>query len=172
MPDSDKSDAPPGWSAAYEAHAARMHRMAILLVGHDDADDLVTDAVQRAVSSRRWPTIEQPGAYLTRTLIHLATDRRRATSRRIGRERRTTGSDRVESRVADIERKLVVAAALGSLSASQLAVVYLRYWEDMTLQQVASHLNIRVGSASTHLDRAKRRLRIELASAHQEGDQP
>ena len=78
--------------------------------------------------------------------------------------------DDVAGPAADVERRLVVAAALGSLSGSQLAIVYLHYWEDMTLLQVADHLGVRIGTVSTQLDRAKKRLRVALASTSEEGE--
>lgn len=170
MPDADESTAPPGWAPIYEAHAATLNRLAILLVGHDDAHDLVADGVLRAVSSRRWASIERPGAYLAQTLVHLASDRRRASTRRIGREQRVAVSGRVTDPASDITRKLMVADALGSLTESQLAVVYLHYWEDMTLQQVADHLDVRLGTVSTQLDRAKKRLRSALTPTFDEGE--
>jgi RNA polymerase sigma-70 factor (ECF subfamily) len=61
-----------------------------------------------------------------------------------------------------VERVLVVRDALASLSAAQLAVVYLHYWEDLTLDSVAAQLGVGVGTVRSHLDRAKRRLKHVL----------
>ena len=64
-----------------------------------------------------------------------------------------------DNSLVDVERVLVVRAALSTLSASQLAVVFLHYWEDLTMEQTATQLGLGVGTARTHLARAKRRLR-------------
>jgi RNA polymerase sigma factor (sigma-70 family) len=158
--------ASPPWAAIYEENADRLIRLATLLVGHDNAHDLVADAVMRAVGSARWPEVESQGAYLTRVLVNLAHDRRSQTARRLQREN-LSGRQHVAATAqgseTEIVRGLVVQAALASLSAGQLAVVQLHYWEDMTLDQVAEHLGLRAGTVRRHLDRAKRRLRESLA---------
>ena len=151
-------DATPDWAEVYRDHAGRLTRLAVLLVGRDDAHDLVTDAVWRAVSSRRWSQVEVQGAYLTRTLVNLAEDRRRSSQRRVRREDRFRSSS-TDSTVTDLERALVARGALAKLSSAQLAVVYLRYWEDLTLEQVAGQLGVGVGTVRSNLHRAKNRLR-------------
>ena len=156
-------DAAPSWSEAYELHADRLTKLAVLLVGAADANDLVADGVHRAIASPGWKRVEHHGAYLARTLINLAEDRRRSTERRGRRELRAVRlHDRRSVAEPDIERGLVVRAALDALSANQLAVVYLHYWEDLALDQVAVELGLGVGTIRTHLDRAKKRLRGSL----------
>lgn len=148
------------WAVVYEEYAQRLTRLAVLTVGPADAHDLVTDAVWRAVSSRGWAQVSSPGAYLTASLVNLAHDRRRQADRRRRREFSAMSRMRpAADDTADVDRSLVVRAALGSLSAAQLAVVFLHYWEDLTLERVAQELGVRVGTARSHLDRAKRRLR-------------
>lgn len=148
------------WAAVYEQSSQRLTRLAVLLVGHADAHDLVTDAVWRAVSSPHWSRATSPGAYLTRSLVNLAHDRRRQADRRRRREISTAvsaGSPGQQSE--DVERSVVVRRALTALSPTQLAVVFLHYWDDLTLECAADELGIGVGTARSHLDRAKRRLR-------------
>ena len=152
------------WALVYEECAQRMTRLAVLTVGHAEAHDLVTDAVWRAVSSRGWARARSPGAYLTACLVNLAHDRRRQADRRRRREFAAASRMRpAADDTADVDRSLVVWAALESLSAAQIAVVFLHYWEDLTLERVAEELGVRVGTARSHLDRAKRRLRPLLA---------
>jgi RNA polymerase sigma factor (sigma-70 family) len=156
----DRSD----WATVYETHAARLNRLAVVLVGPSDCHDLVADAVMRAVGTSGWADVEFKGAYLARTMVHLAEDRRRQTDRRQRRELRVgvMGRNAADNPLVDLERALVVRAALSTLSTSQLAVVFLHYWEDLTLEQAASQLGLGVGTARTHLARAKRRLRTVL----------
>lgn len=146
------------WQATYATHAVRLTRLAVLLVGEADAHDLVTDSVWRAVTSRHWSRVENPGAYLTRSLVNLAEDRRRQANRR-RRERAASPAGVIEQSDDDVERTVIVAAALAELSPSQLAVVFLHYWDDLTLDETAAELGLHPGTARTHLDRAKQRLR-------------
>jgi RNA polymerase sigma factor (sigma-70 family) len=120
--------------------------------------------VMRAVRAPGWGAVEFKGAYLARTMVRLAEDRRRQADRRQRRELRVGVMRRnaADDSLFDLERALVVRAALSTLSASQLAVVFLHYWEDLTLEQAAAQLGLGVGTARTHLARAKRRLRSVL----------
>ena len=148
------------WAAVYEQHAVRLTRLAVLLVGHSEAHDVVTDAVWRAVTSRGWRQASSHGGYLTASLVNLAHDRRRQTDRRRRRELKVMSRSGSPGRDAgDVDRSVVVREALGSLSPAQLAVVFLHYWEDLTLEAAAAQLGVGVGTARSHLDRAKRRLR-------------
>lgn len=79
-------DAAPSWAEAYERHAARLGKLAMLPVRASDARNLVVDAVQRAVTSAWWKYIDQHGVYLARVSISLAEDRSRSASRRSRRE--------------------------------------------------------------------------------------
>jgi RNA polymerase sigma factor (sigma-70 family) len=158
------------WAAVYEAHALRLTRLAVVLVGQADAHDLVADSVLRAVSSPTWSRVDAQGAYLTRTVTNLAQDRRIQRSRREAREltaaRREHSPHLTQSR--DIERQMVVRQAMARLSATQATVAFLHYWEDLTIEQVAAHLGMRVGTARTHLARAKRSLRTVLSLSERE----
>ena len=58
---------------------------------------------------------------------------------------------------------MVVRAAMAELGSEQLVVVFLHYWDDMTLVEVADHLGLRLGTVRSHLHRAKQRLRPLLA---------
>jgi len=152
----DRSD----WATVYETHAVRLTRLAVVLVGPSDCHDLVADTVMKAVGAPRWGEVEFKGAYLTRTMVHLAEDRRRQSDRRGQREFRVgVMRGNAEDSLVDVERTLVVRAALLTLSTTQLAVVFLHYWDDLTLEQAAMQLGLGVGTTRTHLARAKRRLR-------------
>jgi RNA polymerase sigma factor (sigma-70 family) len=62
----------------------------------------------------------------------------------------------------DIAMKQAVRAAIGRLPARQRAVVVLRYYEDLTDQQIASTLGLPVGSVKSSLHRAASILRQHL----------
>jgi RNA polymerase sigma-70 factor (ECF subfamily) len=149
------------WARVYTAESGRLIRLATLLVGPGDAPDVVMEAVARAVRAATWSAIADHRSYLTRTLVNLAHDRHRQTDRRRRRE------DKVARLTATpTERNAIdairVRTAIRSLPPVQLAVIYLRFWEDLTTARIAEVLDISEGSVVQHLHRAKRRLRPVL----------
>ena len=62
----------------------------------------------------------------------------------------------------ETSRALAVRGAIAQLSARQRAVVVLRYYEDLTDQQIASVLSCPVGSVKSSLHRAAAILRQHL----------
>lgn len=143
------------WEAAYREHATHLTRLATMLVGPHDAHDLVADTVMRCVSTRQWPAVENQGGYLTRALVRSAHTRVRSDRSRRRRER-MVGTWRPTQDGSDAAGD---TQALQALSPSQAAVVYLLYWEDMTIADVAARLDVSQGTVRKQLDRAKRRLR-------------
>jgi RNA polymerase sigma factor (sigma-70 family) len=63
---------------------------------------------------------------------------------------------------ADVVTTQVVRDAIAQLPARQRAVVVLRYYQDLTDQQIASVLNCPVGSVKSALHRAIATLRRDL----------
>lgn len=149
------------WARVYRSESVRLMRLATLLVGSADAADLTMAAVAKAVRSAVWSTVSEPGAYLTRTLVNLARDRHRQSERRTRRETRASFEHRA-SVMPDAAQALQVRAALASLSPTQLAVIYLRFWEDLTTAAIGGVLGISEGAVLRHLHRAKNHLRPVL----------
>lgn len=56
-----------------------------------------------------------------------------------------------------------VRAALSQLSLRQREVLELRYWHNLSEQQMADHMKMSAGSVKTHSSRARARLRQELS---------
>lgn len=67
-------------------------------------------------------------------------------------------------------RVMQVNAALSKLSFSQREVVYLVFYRDLSLAEAARVLGMQLGTVRTHYDRAKRRLRQQLAVEKDVGD--
>lgn len=115
------------WAAVYEAHAARLTRMATMLVGPADAHDLVADAVMASVTSPGWSQVEEPGAYLPTALVCAAAAVHRSTGARLRREERVARSmPRVSLNAASDDE---IRRAVDHLSATQAAIVCLLYWD-------------------------------------------
>ena len=142
----------------YRKHADDLTRLATGLVGPSDAPDVVSAAVLRCVSSRRWAGIEDRKAYLFKSVANEAAKWHRANSRRRLREARAASTDASDTPVPKPE----VLAAIRQLSFRQRAVIVMTYWGDLTPRAVADMLGISEGAVRRHLARARHRLREVL----------
>lgn len=157
--DPDEQQAPTARLAeTYRRYSTDLIRFAAVLVGPDDAGDVVSSAVIR-VMNRKLDSIRNPKAYLFQAVANEARNLKRGEARR--REREAGTSSRLEV-VQLSEPYPEVRAAVEGLSVRQRAVVYLAYWEDLTVQTIAEHLSISSGSVRRHLARARRNLRRAL----------
>lgn len=147
----------------YERLAPELTHFATTLVGPSGAEDLLATAVMNALTSPRWPAIDNKRAYLYRCLVNEAHKQRRSTSRRLEREVRTTRrataggvTDAGPDRAA---LDPTVLDALRQLTVRQRAVIYLTYWSDLTPKQVATTLDS--SSRTVERDLANARTRLE-----------
>jgi RNA polymerase sigma-70 factor (ECF subfamily) len=97
-------------------------------------------------------------------------ERRRAFLRLRLRERHATpcpapleqpGIDAID----DARRSAELVVALGSLAARQREVLQLVFYHDMTIEEAASVMQVSLGTARTHYERGKARLRARLGLA-------
>lgn len=139
----------------YRSHAAELTRFANSLVGPDEANDVVSEALLRALTSRNWPEVQNQRAYLYRSVLNQVNYRHRSAMRRKAREIRAATNPTVEAP----EVRPEVWAALTQLSPKQRAVAYLTYMEDLDEMTVSERLGISRGSVRQHLGRARAKLR-------------
>ncbi len=122
------------------------------------------DVLQEALADvyKRWSKIrehENPEAYLMRVMVSKHADMRRKWLRK--QEERETSWDLAENirdiadQTDDVTQRLLVQAALKSLTAIQRAVLVLMYEHGMVLREVADVLQIPIGTAASHLARGK-----------------
>ena len=122
------------------------------------------DVLQEALADvfKRWKKIrehENPEAYLMRVMVSKHADMRRKWLRR--QQEKETSWDLAENirdlvdQTEDVTQRLLVQAALKSLSAAQRAVLVLIYEHGMVLREVAEVLQIPMGTAASHLARGK-----------------
>lgn len=148
-------------SDLYRAHARSLVGFATMLVGRDDAPDVVSSAFARALTASGWPTVQHPRRYLQRIVANEAYNMRRGRGRRERRELRDHLMRDFTSMPVD-ESSLEVRRSVALLSTRQRAVVFLAYWEDLTEADIADTLGISVGSVSRHMARARAHLRRTL----------
>jgi RNA polymerase sigma factor (sigma-70 family) len=171
------------------ATAGRLLRTAVFLVyDRHLAEDLVQTAYERV--ARRWPRMRgvgHPEAYARKILVNLAIDERKRRARRgdlligspveleriaaTGRPgphgpdsqmfRATPGPHLATGSRADQPGGL--DEVLAALPVKQRAVVVLRYWCDLSEQEIADTLGISRGTVKSHTSRAMSALRHHLA---------
>jgi RNA polymerase sigma factor (sigma-70 family) len=122
------------------------------------------DVLQEALADvyKRWSKIrehENPEGYLMRVMVSKHADMRRKWLRK--QQELETSWDLAENirdiadQTEDVTQRLLVQAALKSLSAIQRAVLVLIYEHGMVLREVADVLQIPMGTAASHLARGK-----------------
>lgn len=153
---------PEGLGALYASHAPDALRLAYLLTGDRSlAQDLVQDAFARLVGRlAHLRAREGFDAYLRRTIVNLSKDhfRRKRVERtylatQAGQWRATTT---VEPDVAAHE---AMRTALLELPPRQRAAIVLRFYEDMTDQQVGGILRCRPATVRSLVSRGVQSLR-------------
>jgi RNA polymerase sigma-70 factor (ECF subfamily) len=158
------------WEADFERtvlpEADRLYGLALAIVG--DAGE-AEDAVQETLISawRAWRSLRDPGTHdtwLTRICVNHSIRHLRALRRRVlWPHERWEAEERlpsfVEGGLVDVHR------AFRSLSAPQRAVLVLHHLDGLTVQECATALGCRPGTARSHLGRAMAKLRRELQDA-------
>lgn len=141
----------------------RSYRMARLILRNDaDAEDALQDSVVAAW--RQWRQLRDYtrfDAWFGRILVNRCRDRLR-------RADRTRNVDLSPSLAASggefdrAERRMDMARAFDALTADQRIAVVLRYWADLTVDDIGKRLGIPQGTVKSRLHHAIGRLRDEL----------
>ncbi len=147
---------------AYEKHADDLISYATALVGPNEAEDVVADAVLRVFTSADWERVKEPRGYLFRCVMNQAASQRRRRS--VGRAKELRASAR---RPADVTAPVALdeLGAFSVLSVQERAVIFLTYWEDLTPRDVSVVLGISEGAVRRYLARARAKLREVLDHA-------
>ena len=144
-------------------HAAwpGLYRTAYLMLGeHQLAEDLVQSALARTYAS--WRKVREPGAapaYARVVLANTASSWFRRRSWRNERPTETLPDSGVEH---DPSTRPALVEALATLAPRQRAVVVLRYYDDLSVREVASTLGISEGTVKSQTSDALARLRAVL----------
>ena len=141
----------------WKAHAIGLARYATLLVGPNDAPDVVSAAFVKVTAGAR--PISNARAYLFRAVTNCALDQQRSKRRRQARDLNAVLPALGRQPDSDLDVRRAVAA----LSVRQRAVVYFTYWEDLDESHIADVLGISSGSVRRHLARARTHLRKALS---------
>lgn len=146
------------------AHAPRLGRVAWLLTGdHHAAEDLVQDTLTKLyVHWGRVARSDDPVRYARATMLNTYISGRR---KRSSTERPTDTVPDGPGETDDSVR-LDLLRALATLPMLDRTIVVLRYFEDMSPPDIASHLGLTSGAVRTRTSRALARIRPLLAAGY------
>lgn len=157
-----------------ERHYQRLYRIALSYLRHpDDALDAVQETFVKAFQKAdRWDGSTEAGPWLSRVAINQSIDRWRRNRRRQATFAPLAEGDHDQSlatadpdpdrRVLGREMRDRLAVALERLPERQRAVVVLRHYQEMSLDEIAETLGMRLGTVKSTLHRALGRMRTGL----------
>jgi len=155
----------PSFDEWVAARVVPLLRFAYLLTGsQSEAEDAVQGALERALAA--WPRVsrtDDPETYVRRMIVnqHISVWRRwrrRVSPVAVVRETDTAGDPGEEVAAREAVRRLCAM-----LPPTQRAAVVLRYYEDRDYAEIAALLGCAEATARSHVHRALRVLRGELA---------
>jgi RNA polymerase sigma-70 factor (sigma-E family) len=146
-----------GFEEFIEARYTDLLRIAYLLTGSaHEAEDLLQASLLRVM--RRWKRVDDPMAYVRRTLVN----QNISIWRRRGARELVTSfvPDRVVRDPAELlSERHALYGALRRLPARTRAVIVLRYWADLPEAEVAEILGCSVGTVKSRASRGLDRMR-------------
>jgi len=147
-----------GFEALYLAHQVRCIRLATVIIGDRSiAEEIVQDAFIEV--SRRWENLDNPAGYLRTAVVNRCRNhlRRLEVSRR-----KAPPPPRLEVDAPELDELWTV---LFRLPPRRRAALVLRYYEDLTVPEIARVLGCRPGTVSSLLHRGLADLREVLDHA-------
>lgn len=144
---------------------AGLRRTAFLLCGDWSlADDLVQEALIRLYVA--WPRLSRSESlrnYSRRVLINLYLDHRRRPSRR--EQPTDVPPDVAGVEAEEMQHRDLLLGALRQVPSGQRAVLVLRFWEDLSVNQTAELLDTSPGNVKSQTSRGLVTLRAAVAAA-------
>lgn len=140
-------------------HPGLVGALRLYLGDAEVADELAQDTLVRVVE--RWTVVsamDHPEGWAFRVAFNLA---RSGLRRRLAERRALTrlGPAPTSARTPDVAETIEVRAAIASLPPRQRQAVVLRYYGDLTVDQVAEAMGCRAGTVKAHLHQALAALR-------------
>jgi len=148
-----------------EAAWPGLYRTAYLMLGdHQLAEDLVQATLTKTYAS--WAQVREPAAAVGYARIVLARTAASWFRRRSWRNEHPTEAVPDEAHTgADPTDRPALMAALGKLPPRQRAVVVLRYYDDLSVREVAQALGCSEGTVKSQTHHAMAQLRLLLGDA-------
>jgi len=127
------------------------------------AEDIYQETLHRLAA--RWTRIDNPLAFSRRVMHNIVIDQSRARRRRPAELQliaaQDNGDPRAGDRLAAIELRPALLAALSTLTQQQRAIIVLRYFDDRSEAEVADLLGVSTGTVKSTASRAIAQLRTQ-----------
>jgi len=171
-------DDPPAFAALFDRHAGLLFRFLVRRVGPDVGDDLLGETFRIAFERRA--TFDRDRASARPWLYGIATNllarHRRAEARRLRATaalagRATVAADPLDGVVGALDaaaRWEAVTDAVAELPDGERDALLLYAWEELSYEEVATALDVPVGTVRSRLNRARRRLREPSGASGEE----
>jgi RNA polymerase sigma-70 factor, ECF subfamily len=140
-------------------HLEESYRLARAIVGPADAQDMTHDAF--VIAWQKWSSLRDPALFehwFHRILINTCRNRLRHVHRIEVRDISAGMSVAVPDVIGQTLERDVLAAAMTHLTPDERIVLALRYYRDLTVEQIATELGVRQGTVKSRLHYALRRL--------------
>jgi RNA polymerase sigma-70 factor (sigma-E family) len=159
VPDIIDTDGGEDFSAFAASRWPGLVRLAFGLTGDRWlAEDIAQTALARAyVAWRRVSRADDPDAYLRRILVN--TSKRRFRKHRVTEQPGDPPEIPVDGPAELVGERAALLAALHQLPPRQRAAIVLRYWGDLTYEQIAATLGCSPGTVRSQLSRGLAKLR-------------
>jgi RNA polymerase sigma-70 factor (ECF subfamily) len=166
--------------ALVRTYRPRLLRFVMFSIGDADlAESITQDCLLKAFNGRaKFRGDCSVNTWLTSIALNLVRDQQRLQKFRFWRQARATAVDVTEaanflpSHECSPERTLLVAeqsrqvqAALENLSPNQKMIFMMRFAEEMDLAEIAETIHMPVNTVKTHLHRALKSVRAQVAAA-------
>ena len=170
---------PARFGTIFDRHASLLYRYLARRAGVNEADGMLGELFRIAFERRDGYDVERadarPWLYGIATNL-LANHRRREARRMRGTARLLAAevgsedpSERTEAKIDAADRWPRVADAVGRLPPAERDTLFLYAWEGLSYEEVASSLEIPVGTVRSRINRARRRIReLEKASGEEQ----
>lgn len=123
-----------------------------------DALDIVQETVYKAyISIDKLKKPKYFNTWITRILINISINTINKNKKIIYLEEQNNLEER--ENIIDLDQQLDINNALEKLEEKHKNVIHLKYFEDLTLNEISNKLDIPVGTAKTYLSRGLKRLR-------------
>jgi RNA polymerase sigma factor (sigma-70 family) len=143
------------------------YRLAWAILQDDgDADDATQDAFTLAWRNRR--SLRDPDrfdAWFGRILVNVCRERLRQRLRQKVRPLVESDETPVADASAGVSARDAIARAMRRLDADHRLVVVLRYWADLSIDEIADRLDVPAGTVKSRLHYALRSMRPRLEDA-------
>lgn len=172
-------DDPRAFMPLVERHQRVLFGYLARRVGRDTAEDVTSETFTRAFAQRERYDLERPDArpWLFGIATNLLRNKARSEVRQWRAYTRHGVQDRTHDDHAGMDARIdaktqtpALAAALAELKPGDREALLLFAWQDMAYEDIATALDIPVGTVRSRLNRARRIVQEHLAAATPDGD--